>query len=64
LPYGKVIPTTPNNVDLIVPDGEIFVCGDNRGNSLDSRIFGTVPSKDIVGKLVARVLPLGKAESF
>jgi signal peptidase I len=64
LPYGKVITTTEGNVDLTVPAGEVFVCGDNRGNSLDSRYFGPIPTHDIVGKLAARILPIGQAEKF
>ena len=64
LPYGKVIQTTEGNIDVTVPAGEVFVCGDNRANSLDSRYFGPIPTKDIVGKLAARILPLGQAEKF
>ncbi len=48
---------TPGNVDLVVPQGQIFVSGDNRTNSLDSRYFGTVPVNDVVGKLVLRLWP-------
>lgn len=55
---------TTGNIDLIIPDGEIFALGDNRGNSLDSRAFGTVPASDIVGKLSVRMLPLSKAKFF
>ncbi len=62
--YGSVITTTPGSVDIVVPAGEIFVCGDNRVNSLDSRIFGTVPAKDIVGKLSVRILPFSQAKKF
>jgi len=64
LPYAGAIPTTPGEVDTVVPAGSIFVCGDNRPNSLDSRSFGPIPENDIVGKLVARILPLSDAEKF
>ncbi len=64
LPYGKVIGQTNVDVDMIVPAGNVFVCGDNRGNSYDSRYFGPVNTKDIIGKLVLRLLPLNKAERF
>ncbi len=37
---------------LIVPEGEVYVLGDNRENSLDSRMFGTVPIKLIESKVV------------
>ncbi len=52
------------NVDLTVPEGEIFVAGDNRPDSLDSRRFGTVLASDIVGTLAYRIFPINKAESF
>ena len=64
LPYGTAIGTTEGNVDVTVAAGEVFVCGDNRGNSLDSRYFGPIPSNDIVGKLIARILPISDAEKF
>jgi signal peptidase I len=64
LAYGKVIPQTSGNVDLTLRKNQIFVCGDNRPNSLDSRVFGPVQVSNIVGKLVVRVLPLSDAKIF
>jgi signal peptidase I len=35
-----------------VPEGEVFVLGDNRGRSVDSLDYGPVPLDDVVGKVV------------
>jgi len=37
---------------LVVPEGEVFVLGDSRGRSRDSRIYGTVRTDDILGSVV------------
>ena len=37
-------------IDLVVPPGQVFVMGDNRNASKDSRDFGTVPLPDVVGR--------------
>lgn len=42
--------TTANDVEFTVPPGQVFVLGDNRSESADSRQFGTVPLQDVVGK--------------
>lgn len=65
LPYGEnVASVTPGNVDITVKEGELFVCGDNRPNSLDSRTFGPIRAGDVVGKLGLRIFPIGNAEVF
>ncbi len=57
-------PVTPGSVNLTLRPGEVFVCGDNRGNSEDSRYFGPVNTNKIVGKLVLRIFPLGKTQTY
>ncbi|SHI88721.1 signal peptidase I [Geosporobacter subterraneus DSM 17957] len=43
-----------------IPEGKVFVMGDNRDNSLDSRSFGPVNIEMIQGKAIFRVLPVDK----
>jgi signal peptidase I len=40
-----------------VPDGQIWVMGDNRTNSEDSRWFGPIPESTVVGRAAARIWP-------
>ena len=58
------MPTTLNDQDVTLGSDELFVCGDNRPNSMDSRMFGPIKTSQIVGKLVVRILPLSQAKVF
>jgi signal peptidase I len=66
LPYSKqtTIPYTTGNIDLTLGPTQLFVSGDNRGNSLDSRAFGPIETSDVIGKLAARVYPFSDAQIF
>ena len=49
--------TYPGMPSRVVPENEVFVLGDNRGQSNDSRMFGFVPFSDIVGRAWFRYWP-------
>lgn len=46
--------------DLVVPEGYIFVLGDNRKGSTDSRSFGCIPIDKVESKVLFRFWPLNK----
>jgi signal peptidase I len=48
----------------VVPDGYYFVMGDHRNNSSDSRHWGFVPKKYIIGRVQLRWWPLPEARVF
>ena len=56
-PYLKAGTVTDNLERQTVPEGRIFVMGDNRGDSKDSRFFGAIDESLIVGRAFIRVWP-------
>ena len=50
----------PPVINLVVPPGDYYVLGDDRANSSDSRDWGFVPRKDIIGRAALIYWPLGQ----
>ena len=46
-----------------VPKGSLWVMGDNRGNSRDSRFIGAIKESDVIGRAILKVWPIG-SQSF
>ena len=56
---GQIEPTVANDLARwVVPEGDIFVMGDHRQVSADSRVLGPVPISSVVGRAVLRYWPL------
>jgi signal peptidase I len=66
LSYGKTdpLPYTSGDINVTLGPDQLFVSGDNRPDSLDSRYFGPINASQIIGKLVLRVFPINHTAVF
>ncbi|KAH8110646.1 LexA/Signal peptidase [Phellopilus nigrolimitatus] len=53
-PTGAVVPSTEH---CVIPEGHIWIAGDNAAASIDSRVYGPVPIALVKTRVVARVYP-------
>jgi len=60
--YLLVSLTGSQNLKIILKEDEYFVLGDNRGASADSRRWGALPEKYVVGRVWLRAWPFTKFE--
>ena len=47
---------------LKIPGDKYFVVGDNRNNSVDSRVIGLIDKSDILGSVSYKIIPVGKVK--
>ena len=60
-PYAKNLTESKGmQLPLTVPEGQLFVMGDNRQQSLDSRQIGTIDIDTVIGKAVFRIWPFSE----
>lgn len=57
-PYLEPGVESRNLTPTVIPEGHVFVMGDNRGSSRDSRFFGPIDEDLIVGRAFVKVWPL------
>ena len=55
---GQTTEATGGQDHFVVPKGELFVVGDHRQNSSDSRVFGPIPDSTVIGRAWLRYWPL------
>ena len=60
--FEKIAAEPKDNIEITIPDGYLFLMGDNRNHSYDSRReeIGLINEKNLLGKAVFRISPLSR----
>jgi len=59
-PWFPAVPLGPAITPTRIGPNSFFVMGDNRSNSCDSRMWGTLPKANIIGHVILRIWPLSQ----
>lgn len=61
-PYTHGEPSEPMVIEMpyTIPEGSVWLMGDNRTNSADSRVFGAVPLEEVRGEAIFRFWPISR----
>lgn len=62
--YDYIVGETAGDMEITLGKGEIFVMGDNRDNSIDSRYYGTITKDEVVGRVILKALPISDFQVF
>lgn len=62
--HEKNTPKSGVYTDVVVPEGYVYVMGDNRKESKDSRFFGCIPIEHIDGYVITRIWPFSRFGSL
>jgi signal peptidase I len=58
-PYLPIDVRTSSFGPVTIPEGHVWMMGDNRSNSRDSRVFGPIATTELIGRAFAKVWPPG-----
>jgi signal peptidase I len=59
-PYLQPGSVMPDFGPQQIPEGHLFMMGDNRNSSSDGRVFGPIPVEDVIGEAVVRIWPMDR----
>jgi signal peptidase I len=59
-PYLQPGSMMPDFGPQVIPEGHLFMMGDNRNSSSDGRVFGPIPVEDVIGEAVVRIWPMDR----